>query len=263
MRLGLCTQLEALDEAAEAGFDYAEMSASALAPGADEAAFAPIRRRMLAGRVRVEAFNGFLPADVRVTGPQVDRVRLRAHMDRVLRRAGEVGAAVVVFGSGGARRLPEGFPAEEGWRQLAEAARLAADLAADNGITIAMEPLFQRGCNFFNRVEQGSEFVDRIGRPALKLLADLFHMAAEQEPLEHVAAAGARLAHIHVPAPSLPEMAEGPDYDFAAFFDALRRAGYRGRVSLEDNGQGLARCRAPRLDACRAARHYLGTLICG
>jgi sugar phosphate isomerase/epimerase len=174
-------------------------------------------------------------------------------MDLVLRRAAAVGARVMVFGSGGARRMPEGFTDEAlAWRQLEDAARLAGETAAKYGVVIAMEPLFGRACNFFNGVDEGAAFVDRVAHPNVKLLADLFHMAAENEPLGHVADAGARLAHVHVATPALPETGKGIAYDLRGYFSALRKASYDGRVSLEDNPGLLRSPEAPRPRAMAA-----------
>ncbi len=261
MRLGICIAPDALAEAAAAGFDFAEMSAGMLAPDKSEAEFAARRAVLLAAPIRVEAFNCFLGP--KVTGPDVDLESVRRHMDLVLRRASEVGAAIMVFGSGGARRLPEGFPVERGWSQLAEAARLAAAIAERHNMTIAMEPLFKRACNFFNRVDQGAAFVDRVAHPRLRLLADLFHLEQEGEPLANLAAAGRRLAHIHLVTPSIPETAAGPAYDFSGFFTALRQAGYAGRVSVEDNPGLLGQSRLPPLAAFRAVREYLAPFCRG
>lgn len=255
MKLGICATQESLAEAAAAGFEFAEMSVGALAPDQDETAFAARRAALLAAPIRVEAFNCFI--GLRVTGPEVDLAAVGRYMELVLRRASEVGAVIMVFGSAGARRLPEGFPVERGWSQLAEAARLAAEIAERHGMTVAMEPVLQRACNFFNRVEQGVAFVDRVGHPRLRLLADMFHMEKEGEPVANLAAAGKRLAHIHLATPSLPETAPGPAYDFSGFFAALRQASYAGRVSVEDNPGLLAQSKLPRVDAFRAVREYL------
>ena len=132
---------------------------------------------------------------------------------------------------------------------LAEAARLAADIAARHNMTIVMEPLLKRACSFFNRVDQGAAFVDRVGHPRLRLLVDMFHMDREQEPFADVVAAGKRLAYIYLATPSIPETAEGLAYDFTGFFAALRQAGYNDRVSVEDNPGLLAKSKLPRVDA--------------
>lgn len=55
--------------------------------------------------------------------------------------ARSLGASVIVFGSGKARNAPEGYPAQRTWDHLVAFARSLDPLAADNGITIAMEHL--------------------------------------------------------------------------------------------------------------------------
>lgn len=263
MKLGICTSLEGLADAAAAGFDFAEMTVSSLALDKGEADFAAIRQGLRSGPLPVEAFNCFLPGSLKVTGPAVDLEAVRRHMEAALRRAAEAGAAVMVFGSGGARTLPEGFPVDRGWSQLAEAARLAAGIADQYQVTVVMEPLLKRACNFFNRVEQGAAFVDRVGQPRLRLLADMFHMHAEQEPFAAIASAGKRLAHIHLATPSIPGTAEGVAYDFQGFFSALRQAGYDGRVSVEDNPGLIAKSKESRRNAYRAVREYLAPFCRG
>lgn len=257
MRLGICTGRDHLTAAYEAGYAYAEMAVETLVPDQDERAFAPIREEILAAPIPVEAFNCFLPAHHRVTGPNVDLEAVGRHMDIALRRASEVGARIMVFGSGGARILPEGFPVNRGWYQLADAARLAADIGARHGVTIVMEPLLRRACNFFNRVDEGAAFVDRVSHPNLKLLTDLYHFAAAAEPYESIVAADGRLAHTHLATPAIPETGEGYSYDFEGFFAALVAAGYDGRSSVEDNPGLLSAKKPPLTGVYRAIREYV------
>ncbi len=257
MRFGICAGWERLSEAAEAGFDFAEIGVRELMPDADETAFASAKKKFSSASLPVEAANCFLPGTLNVTGPTVDTAALRRYMDIVFRRAGEVGLAVIVFGSGGARRLPEGFPVERGWEQLDDAARMAAEIADRHGVTIVMEPLRDGACNFFLRVDQGAAMVDRVAHPRLKLLADLFHMHENAEPLQNVAAAGGRLAHIHLATPAIPETGEGAAYDFPGFFAALQAAGYDGRVSLEDNPKLLQGHEPPLTSVYGAVLAYL------
>lgn len=258
MRFGMCTGPDGIRNAADAGYDFVEMTCANLLPGQDEAAFAAVRQRLRSEPLPVEAFNVFLPGDLKVTGPVVDLKKVAAHMDVVLRRAAAAGASVMVFGSGGARRMPEGFDDRaRAWAQLAEAARAAGEAAARYGMTIAMEPLLKRACNFFNRVEEGIALIDRVGHPNVKLLADLYHVAAEEEPFANVARAGSRLAHIHVATPSIPETAPGLAYDFPGYFRALREAGYEGRVSVEDNPGLFRQAARPPAEAYAAVLAHL------
>lgn len=258
MRFGMCAGFDQLTAVAEAGYDYAEMGAGALLPDLDETAFAPVRAQFRTAPVPVEAFNCFVPGHLKLTGPTVDLLAVKRHMDTVLRRAAEIGASIVVFGSGGARRAPDAFPLDQAREQYIEAAELAGDIAARYGITVALEPLTSKQCNFFNRVDQGTEIVDRVNCPHLRLLADLFHMMESEEPLSNLLIGGARLRHIHTPAPAIPETtAGGYPYDFPAFFAFLRQAGYDGRVTVEDNSGRLAGKEPPFTRIYTAIREHL------
>jgi sugar phosphate isomerase/epimerase len=259
MRIGICTSPDQLADAGAAGYDFAELGCSFLLPEQDEAAFAPVRKALLAAPVPVEAFNVFLPARLKVTGPEVDLCAVGAHMELVLRRASEVGATLMVFGSGGARRVPDGFPVAIARDQFVTAARLAGEIAARHRMTVVLEPLLKRACNLFNRTEQGVAFVDQVNLPSLRLLTDLYHMAWEAEPFENLILAGTRLAHIHLATPCLPETGtdNGPDYDLPRFLAALRRAGYHGRLSVEDNPGLIGKASLPRREVFAAIRRYV------
>ncbi|MHB9133461.1 MAG: sugar phosphate isomerase/epimerase family protein [Armatimonadota bacterium] len=257
MRIGICVGIDQLADAHEAGYAYAEMAVGTLLTEQDEAAFAPVRKQILDAPIRVEAFNCFLPASIRVTGPSVDLDAVKKHMETALRRASEVGAEIMVFGSGGARTLPDGFPLNRGWYQLEEAARIAADTAAKYQMTIVMEPLLKRACNFFHRVDEGAAFVDRVNHPNLSLLTDLYHITAEEEPFTNIADAGARFAHTHLATPAIPATGEGVNYDFKTFFAELAKAGYDGRTSVEDNPGLFAGKSAPFTAMFRAVLEYV------
>lgn len=263
MRIGICTSPEFLGYAADAGYEFAEMTCSTLLYDQDEAAFAPVRKQYLASPIKTEAFNVFLPATHRVTGPDVDLDTVGKHMDIVLRRASEVGASIMVFGSGGARKLPEGWPLEKGRQQYVVAARLAGTIAAKYGMTIALEPLLKRACNFFNRTDQGAEFVDLINHPNVKLLTDLYHIAWEAEPFENMVAAGPKLGHIHLATPCIPATGDdgGPGYDFVDFLATLARAGYDGRITVEDNPGLLAQKQPPLTEVYRVVREYVESCL--
>jgi len=255
MRLGICTGLDHLVEAYEAGYAYAETQLAYTIGVADVQEYAQMRQMIEASPIPVEVFNCLLPGEIKVVGPDADLAAADAYLQTALPRAAEVGADMVVFGSGGSRALPDGFPVEHAWEQLADAARLAGDIAGRCGLTIVMEPLC--GCRYLNRVDIGAEFVDRLNHPQVKLLADLFHMAKVHEPFDHLSLAGNCLAHIHVATPAIPEVGEGEAFDFTGFFTALAVAGYDGRVSVEDNPWLLPKQQPPWTTVFRAMREYV------
>lgn len=260
MRFGICSSIERIPEAAEAGYEYVELAAAALLPDQDEKAFAPVRRALSKTPIRPEAFNCFLPGTIKVVGA-VNRMALEKHATTVLRRASEVGATIVVFGSGAARQKTDDLPIQKAWAQLADAARLVGEIAARYGITIAMEPLRRPACNFFNRVDQGISFVDRLNHPQVKLLADLYHVEAEKEPFVNITTAGKRLAHIHLATPSIPATGPGIDYDMRGYIDAVRKAGYDGRMTVEDNPGLFGNKQPPMTEIYRAVLEYVRSCV--
>src|SRR5437868_3478257 len=111
MRIGLCLDgPEGLKAAREAGYEYAELATGSLKPEEEEEAFEPILKLIKPAGIPVEACNCFVPAHHPVTGPSVDLKKVGAYMKSALSRASRAGARVMVFGSGGSRRAPEGFP---------------------------------------------------------------------------------------------------------------------------------------------------------
>lgn len=236
MRIGICCGLGQLATAKAAGYEYAEMAVTGvLVPEAPEADYAPNRAAVLASPIPVEAFNCFVPGHIKVTGPDVDLAKVEAYMDVALRRSAECNVGIVVFGSGGARSMPEGYSKPKARVQYLDAVRIAGDLGAKYGVTIVLEPLVSWACNVFNLVCEGAAFVDTLEHPNVKLLTDLFHFEAGGEPYANIVAAGARFGHVHLATPSIPETGEGKIYDFTGFLNALRLAGYDGRISVEDN----------------------------
>jgi hypothetical protein len=74
VRFGLCTgDLGRIDRLDQLGYDYADIGASTLLPFAPEREFAPIRERLRGAPVRAEALGGFIPGNLKVVGPTVDR----------------------------------------------------------------------------------------------------------------------------------------------------------------------------------------------
>jgi len=233
MRFGCCvSNVEAIPIIAAAGFDFAELPAAALRPFDDDADAAPALAAIAQAALPLEAVNVLVPASLPMVGPEAEHQALRTYLQRVFGRMAALGAAVAVLGSGAARRIPEGIDREAGIRQLADAVGIAGDEAARAGVELALEPLNHHESNVLNTLTESMAFVERYRLRDVRLLADLYHLALENEPLEHVAAARPLLAHVHVAggerrAPGIP------GYPYAAFMDVLRAGGYDRRISAE------------------------------
>lgn len=251
MRWGVCSSPDTAEELARLGWDYVEWSLRAVA-ALDEPSYAELRALARRLPIRVEAFNGMLPRGLKVTGPDTDHAALRAYLARAYPRAAELGGAVIVFGSGDARTLPDGWPRERGLEQFGEACRIAGDAAARHGMLVAIEPLNPRETNLVTTVAEAVAVAHVAAHPTVRVLSDLYHVEAGGEGLDGTISAAAVLAHVHIATPEergmpLPERGAA---SLARFFAALRRAGYDGRVSVEGSwtveeaAGGLAHLRA-------------------
>jgi D-psicose/D-tagatose/L-ribulose 3-epimerase len=239
VQVGYCTGLKNLEAAKAAGFDYIELGTSEIAslPDAD---FEAAARRINEVGLAVPATNLFLPAALKVTGPQTDREQQMAYVKKAFARLARLGTQIVVFGSGGARRVPDGFAKEDAFKQLVEFGRAAAQEARTNGITIAIEPLRKEETNIINSAAEGLELVNAINDPNFQLMIDFYHLASEKEDPAIVIRAKDHIRHLHVANPQgrvFPQKWE--EFDYGPFFANLKTIGYDQRISVEASTKDL------------------------
>jgi D-psicose/D-tagatose/L-ribulose 3-epimerase len=240
VRVGYCTTLKNLEAAKAAGFDYVEVSATEIAALSD-ADFAAAAARIKTVGLPTPAANLFLPAALKVTGPQTDPDAQMAHVRRVLARLSTLGTEVIVFGSGGARRVPDGFAKEEAFTQLVAFGRRAAEAARPYGITIAIEPLRQQETNIINSAAEGLALVTAIDRPNFQLMIDFYHLASEHEDPAIILRAKDHIRHLHMANPNGRVFPQAWDeFDYAPFFANLKAIGYARRISVEASTPDLA-----------------------
>ncbi len=236
MKIGMCSELMNAPLVAGAGFDYIESATTALASASEED-YRRMAEAVFQSGIAAEAFNVMLPGNFCITGPAADLDPVKEYLERGFRRMAELGAVIQVFGSGGARNVPEGWPMERALEQLVDFLNMAAPLAARQSIFIAIEPLNPGECNIINTVEDARALAVRAGLANVGVLADWYHMSKQHEKPDGMLAAGKALLHCHVANPEgrrFPLPGDGADY--TAFFGAMRQVGYTGRVSVEAKG---------------------------
>ena len=233
MKVGICTAVENIKKMEAIGFDYIEPSVVSIVKMSDEEFEAAVKLVEGSG-IKCEAFNVLFPGDVRLTGPGVDEKAMEGYLKSAFPRVSRLGAKVIVFGSGGARRIPDGWSREEGWKQLVRAARIVGDVASEYGLTVAMEPLNTSETNILNSVKECMDFVKDVNHSHVKLLADFYHMRRENEDMDVLLSASPDLVHLHI-ANSHGRVCplERTEDDYDIFFERLKQIGYQGRVSIE------------------------------
>jgi D-psicose/D-tagatose/L-ribulose 3-epimerase len=139
VKVGYCTGLKNLEAAKAAGFDYVELSATEIAALTDDE-FAAAAARIKALGMPTPAANLFLPATLKVTGPDVHPDEQMQHVHKAFTRLATLGTEIVVFGSGGARRVPDGFSQSDALSQLVDFGRRAARRCGSRKPTSSIRP---------------------------------------------------------------------------------------------------------------------------
>jgi len=244
MKIGTCLgykSLAQIGQAVEFGYDYIEIGLNSMLNAADEdiAAFVAALKE---NNTTCPAVNCFFPGTVRLTGPEADFVAADEYMHTIFEKTASIGFEQVVFGSGGARKIPEGFAKEAAMEQLTKfCADYVAPAAKKFGKTVCLEELNRKECNILNTCAEAMQIVRAVNRPEIKLLVDYYHTGLENESLDTISTYVNQITHAHIASPSnsraYPRPNDGDDYK--AFFDALRKANYTNeRVSIEASEKG-------------------------
>ena len=235
MQLGICANTAGLNLLTPTpGLDFLEgFTQELLQPETPDASRTRPADALLARGFTLPASNRFLPADLKVVGPDVDLARLDRYAETTFRRAKEINMTLIVFGSAGARMIPPGFSAATAFEQFVDVLRQIGPLAEEQGVTLLVEPLNRGECNCVNTILEGAEAVRRANTRGVQLLVDIFHMLRNGESADDILKVAPLVRHVHV-AENKDRAAPGLHGDnFRSFFRALRRANYNGRLTVE------------------------------
>ncbi len=240
MQFGICGKENWLELAKELGFAYLEMAVAPIAKMTDEE-FAALEQKVKEVGLPTPTFNILFPGSVVLMGDGRDYPALRAYLQKAFGRISRLGAKKVVFGSGKARRRPEGVSYTQGWRDLVESTKIIGEEAARYGLIIVIEPLRRDECNMINSMAEGASLQADVDMPNVQLLTDFYHVATDNEPLRDINRIGC-FAHVHIaskyqrkfPMPGQPD-------DYKQFFARLKSVGYDERISVEGGCDDLMR----------------------
>jgi len=234
MNIGICCHPKDVEGLEADGFDFIEAGVQGfLVPEQEESVFLANLESARRAVKPLKAANGFLPGDLKCTGPNIDRERLVRYATSAFKRAEQVGIGIIVFGSGAARAVPEDYPKEQALKDFVEVLKLMGPVAQLHGVTLVVEPLNRSECNFINSVAEGAEAVEQCNHPNVRLLADFYHMLKDGEPATEIARFGHLIAHTHVAELAGRAFPGKSGEDFRPFFRALRQSRYTGSISLE------------------------------
>jgi sugar phosphate isomerase/epimerase len=135
--------------------------------------------------------------------------------------------------------VPVRGPLREGVTEMEELGVYAASLnllgqaAGERGLQIVIEPLIRYETHLINTLEDAAAAAARADHPAIKILADFFHMNVEEADIaasirEH----GDSIGHVHLADSNRLNPGRG-HLDFVPGLQALADIGYDGVMALE------------------------------
>lgn len=232
--IGVCTKV--VNNAMWAGYGYSFVEESVqgfLIPQKSEDEFNEQLSVCKMSKLPVYACNSFLPGSLKCVGENAVHPEIIEYAETTFRRAKMAGTRIIVFGSGGSRKIPEGFSVAKARQQFVNLCKQLGPLAAQYDIIIVIEPLNKRECNFINTVAEGGEIVKDVNHPNVQLLADIYHMKMDDEGPGNILKYGKYLRHVHI-AEKEERAAPGTHgEDFRPYFEALKKAKYKGSISIE------------------------------
>jgi len=243
---GICRSVSMGEKMKAAGYSYVEEGVKRfLIPLEPDEKFADKLKAAEKSPLKIYSYNSFVPGSLKSTGPETNHDEILKYAETAFVRAHGLGSKIIVFGSGGSRRLPEGFPYEKGTEQFTALLKKMGPIAAKYDITVVIEPLNKKEVNFINSVKEGTDIARAVNHPNIAVLADIYHMAMENEGPDSIRYAGKLLKHCHIAEHKGRKMPGTNNYDFTPYFKALKDIKYQGRMSLEGRWDNFDQQLAP------------------
>jgi D-psicose/D-tagatose/L-ribulose 3-epimerase len=226
--------LSELGPARAAGFTTVQLPVEAVMD-IEEAGVGEFLRTSGAG-LSFEVFEAPLPREVQVTEPGFNIYHWTEYLRQALARLSVLGCTTLVWGDGKARLMPVEGELATSRERFYQFMFLLCDNAARFGITVCLQPLGTKRTNFINSLDEALDSLAMVDKPNLGVAIGVRDAAEMKLALPELARHAASIRHVHVENPavsgSLAPPAQDDQYDYRAFFSALKAEGYAGIISL-------------------------------
>jgi D-psicose/D-tagatose/L-ribulose 3-epimerase len=172
--------------------------------------------------------------DAPVRKAAVDRLKWAIDMTAALQgevMAGPFHSPLAVFSGAG--------PTADEKKRAVEVLRQAADFAQQAGVMLAIEYLNRFECYFLTTAAEARALVKQVDHPHFRSMYDTFHANIEEKDVTQVIHAFAdSFVHVHISENDRGTPGTG-HVPWDATFQALRRVGYDGWLTIEAFGRAL------------------------
>lgn len=234
-KIGVVQNLEYDSTLTDAGYSYLVESISKwISPrNVSEEKFEENLKTFKKLKTNLYAFNIFIPGELKLVGPDVHETEILSYSETVFSRCQKAGVKMIVWGSGGARRVPEGFDHAKATEQFVSIARKVADLARKYSITLALENLNSTETNFITTAHEAYLIVKKVDHPNFRLCVDIYHMLKEGESPTVILETKKYIIHCDIAEKENRTPPGVVGEDFRPYLKSLKEIGYTGLIVIE------------------------------
>jgi len=247
------TPKEAVDIAAEAGFEYIEIPLTTweidpqAATGKD---INRIRGILSSGGIEARSLGMIWPTDQAMITDSPSQLRRNINYARALfDLSAALGIETMNLGGHQVRRVPPDTPYYEGLKTLVRFWREACRYAEDVGVIVCIEHIVRRSTNVANTTKQIMDLVEAIGSPSFQINAQVHQMAyADLDVPTALRASGEMIKLVHIADVAGFNPLTDPvafitpgrgRLDFVSVFRAFKDIGYDGEFCMEPSPHEL------------------------
>ena len=234
LTLGVCTDIDKHSFLSGLGYQFIEESVGRfLRPAEDDNAFRDQYAKLQSSALPIVSCNNFIPGTLKSVGSETHHEEILKYAETAFQRAQKSKIRHIVFGSGGSRRIMDGWDATRASAQFTDLLKKMAPIAKKYNVIIVLEPLNKGEVNFINSLAEGAEIVYAVNHPNFRLLADVYHMMRENETADEIIKYRKIIRHCHIAEKEVRSAPGIKGDDFRPYLAALKKIGYRGGLSLE------------------------------
>jgi len=138
-----------------------------------------------------------------------------------------------MYSAVGKRRQVSPAQKKKEWDLAVKGLKQAGKMAADYGVTLAIEPINRFEIDLINTCAQAKQMIKDVAHPNVKIHLDTFHMNIEEKSFyDAIVLAGKDLAHIHACENDRGAPGSGV-IDWADVAKGLKKVGYKGECVIE------------------------------
>ena len=244
MKYGYCTNInfmngdtqsrEFFNAIVKGGFDYIETHISDIAEF-EKDKYKLFKKELADNNIACKVGLLLFPRNMPLASDEMNIGEIKAHAEKALSTADDLGTEVIVFGNGGTRAVKEGIDREKANQRIRDILAAVDPIAKKYGIKVVIEPLNQKETNMINSVQEAADFIKSVSAENIGIVCDWYHIRSDNQTLNDMITNSDKIYHLHIAYPlgrTMPSISDNLD-EYTEFVEIVKQIGYDNRLSIE------------------------------